>query len=265
MTEQPSEPRVNTEIEVPGTPEDVWEAIATGPGISAWFHRTEVEERPGGGFRMDIGDGLQETGRVSAYDRPHRFAYEEAFPDPEGGGEKRMATEFLVEARSGGTCIVRVVTSGFGPDDDDFARDVELGWRLALLNLRVRLADFAGEPHAAILETLARPRPQEAVWRALTAGLGIDHRPGTGDRLETAAGAPRIAGTVIGIHEGSWVVVRTEEPAPGVAFVGAHEMGGGVHVRLYANLYGRHAGTAAEDHAPRWRAWLDEVLSGDAD
>ena len=28
---------VDVQIEVPGTPEQVWEAIATGPGIACWF------------------------------------------------------------------------------------------------------------------------------------------------------------------------------------------------------------------------------------
>ena len=33
------------EVEVPGTPEQVWEAIATGPGISAWFMPADVDRR----------------------------------------------------------------------------------------------------------------------------------------------------------------------------------------------------------------------------
>ena len=36
---------VQVEVEVPGTPEEVWQAIATGPGVSSWFVPTEVEER----------------------------------------------------------------------------------------------------------------------------------------------------------------------------------------------------------------------------
>ena len=32
---------VEAEVEVPGTPEEVWQAIATGPGISSWFVPTE--------------------------------------------------------------------------------------------------------------------------------------------------------------------------------------------------------------------------------
>ena len=36
---------VQVEVEVPGTPEEVWQAIATGPGISSWFVPTEFEEQ----------------------------------------------------------------------------------------------------------------------------------------------------------------------------------------------------------------------------
>ena len=39
---------VQAEVEVPGTPEEVWQAIATGPGISSWFVPTELERREGG-------------------------------------------------------------------------------------------------------------------------------------------------------------------------------------------------------------------------
>ena len=38
---------IQVEAEVPGTPEQVWKAIATGPGISAWFVPSKVEEREG--------------------------------------------------------------------------------------------------------------------------------------------------------------------------------------------------------------------------
>ena len=38
---------VEAEAEVPGSPEEVWRAIATGKGISSWFVPTTVEEREG--------------------------------------------------------------------------------------------------------------------------------------------------------------------------------------------------------------------------
>ena len=38
---------VQIEIEVAGTPEEVWQAIATGPGISSWLMPAEFEEQDG--------------------------------------------------------------------------------------------------------------------------------------------------------------------------------------------------------------------------
>src|SRR5438094_913828 len=35
---------VEVDVEVPGTPEEVWQAIATGPGVSSWFVPTEARE-----------------------------------------------------------------------------------------------------------------------------------------------------------------------------------------------------------------------------
>ena len=39
----PDELGLDVQIEVAATPEQVWEAISTGPGISAWFMPAEVE------------------------------------------------------------------------------------------------------------------------------------------------------------------------------------------------------------------------------
>ena len=39
---------VELEVEVPGTPEEVWRAIATGPGISSWYVPHTVDEAEGG-------------------------------------------------------------------------------------------------------------------------------------------------------------------------------------------------------------------------
>ncbi len=46
---------LHLEVEVPGAPEQVWDAIATGPGVTAWMQPTEVEEREGGTFSYDTG------------------------------------------------------------------------------------------------------------------------------------------------------------------------------------------------------------------
>ena len=49
------------EIEVDASPKQVWEAIATGPGVDSWFMgRNEIEPREGGTTRMDFGSGSTE-------------------------------------------------------------------------------------------------------------------------------------------------------------------------------------------------------------
>ena len=60
------------EIEGHGTPEQVWDAIATGPGISSWIHPATVEEREGGTFTFDMGDGPR-SGTVTAWEPPRHF------------------------------------------------------------------------------------------------------------------------------------------------------------------------------------------------
>ncbi len=128
---------IELEIEVTGTPEEVWRAIATGPGISSWYVPHTVEERAGGGATASFGDGpeMQINGRVAAWEPPNRVVFDS------GDGVAGLAFEWLVEARDGGTCIVRLVNSGFGSGEEwDGQYDgMAEGWLLFLENLRLHL------------------------------------------------------------------------------------------------------------------------------
>ena len=50
---------VDLAIEVPGTPEEVWEAVASGPGITAWFVPATVDGRLGGTCELDSRPGTR--------------------------------------------------------------------------------------------------------------------------------------------------------------------------------------------------------------
>ena len=68
---------VQVEVEVPGTPDEVWEAIATGRGISSWFVPTEVEEGDDGTpgrVVSHFGPGMDSLADVTAWEPPRRFA-----------------------------------------------------------------------------------------------------------------------------------------------------------------------------------------------
>lgn len=114
----PEDRRIDIEVVVAGTPEQVWEVIATGPGVTAWMQPTEIEPRPGGRYAFDLQDGAgpNDTGHVSEYDPPHRFATSAVEWRLVGdAAPAALATEWIVQARDSGTCVVRLVMSGFGP------------------------------------------------------------------------------------------------------------------------------------------------------
>ena len=77
MTPNPDIPlRLEMTFELPGTPEQLWDAIATAQGVSAWFMPTDLEEREGGAIVTHMGEESS-PGIVTGWDPPLRFAYEE--------------------------------------------------------------------------------------------------------------------------------------------------------------------------------------------
>jgi uncharacterized protein YndB with AHSA1/START domain len=251
--------RVEVEIEVPGTPEEVWEAIATGPGISCWFVPTEVEEREGGAVRQQHGAEMDIAGHVQVWDPPHRFKYGGSdFQLAEPPGPEPMADEFIVEARSGGTCIVRVVTSGFGTgaDWDRALEGVRSGWTSALQALRLYLTHFPGERCFPLAVGTAVEWSADEAWDKLTRALGLAGAT-EGDRV-TTAGAPTLAGVVERTLQDE-MLLRIDAPAPGLAAVYAGGPGDQVYAFVRVYLYGDAAAQIAAREEPAWRAWLEQL------
>jgi len=127
---------------VPASPDQVWAAIATGPGIDSWFMgRSEVRPGVAGTVRTVLGEYAPEL-EITGWDPPRRLAYRSGRA-PDG---RFIAYEFLVEGRAGGSAVLRTVTSGFIPGDD-WAEEFEamqLGGELYFRTLVEYLAHFAG-------------------------------------------------------------------------------------------------------------------------
>src|SRR5947209_3960512 len=136
---------VQSEALVPGTPEQVWQAIATGPGVSSWFVPCQIDERAGGTITASFGPGMESTSSITSWNPPHSFTAEGSEISP---GAPVMATEWTVEARSGGTCLVRVVHSWFAETDEWDAQfeGTESGWAAFFRDLALYLAHFSGQP-----------------------------------------------------------------------------------------------------------------------
>jgi uncharacterized protein YndB with AHSA1/START domain len=232
---------LDVQIEVTATPEQVWEAISTTAGISSWFLPAEVEGRH---ITFHHLPGETSPAEITDLEAPRRLRFTE--------DDGAQATEFLVEARSGGTCIMRVVGSGFG------GKGAEEGWTAALMNLKLYLEHFPGQRSWQVLAGEVVPGPQSRAWEALQAAVGVDD-PAVGERVTVAAeGASPLTGVVEGRLD-RMITMRLDEPTPGIGFVG---IGGPDEETVYAvfrtYLFGPDAEQLAARDEPAWRALVSE-------
>lgn len=247
---------VQAEVEVQGTPEEVWEAIATGPGISSWFVPSEIEGRVGGAAvsHFGPGDSMDSAGVIKTWEPPRRFVVE----TQEGPGP--VASEWTVETRSGGTCVVRVVHSWFASSDDwdNQFEGHEHGWRAFFNILRLVLAHFRGEPCAAFQLMGVAPEPKEKAWEVLAGPLGFVGAA-EGKRVNARTGAPALAGLVeeVGPSEYPGLLLRLDEPASGLAHFFALAMGGRVYMSVRFFLFGSAAAAVAAREQAKWQSWLE--------
>ena len=257
MSTTPNVPyRLEFSVEVPGTVEQVWEAVATAKGMSAWFLPTELEEREGGSVHFTMGPEMGSEGHVTGWEPPRRIEYQENWAALMGVGPDElspMTSEFLVEAQSGGTCVVRVTTSGFGTGAEwerEWWDDMGANWKPFFDNLRLYLANFPGQEAARLEAAAIHPSDAATLLATAHAELGLG-----------AEGSDVVVrgttGTVERVFSGQ-TLVRLTAPVPGMLNVYAHEMGEDkamVGVRAY--LFSPDAAEYVEREQPAWQEWLD--------
>ena len=249
--------RMELAFELPGTPDQVWHALATTEGISSWFLPTDVDEREGGAIVTHMGPEESSPGTVTGWDPPRRFAFEEPewarLAGHEGDPVTPLATEFLVEARSGGTCVVRVVTSAFGVGADweqEFFTEMERSWTPFFDHLRLYLADFPGQRATPLSVAADVPGRAAAVSSAMRQALGASE---AGQPLDTRGVTARVER--LGDVE---VLLRVTEPVPGYIAFYAYDKGEGVaSAQVAGYLFSDDAPAYVEREMPEWKAWLE--------
>jgi len=250
---------VQVEVEVPGTHEEVWRAIATGPGISSWFVPTRSEERQGGQVVSNFGPGMDCPATITMWQPPLRFVAESVIGPP---GSPKMATEWSVEARAGGTCVVRVVHSLFASTDDwdNQLEGVEQGWPTYFRILRMYLEKFKGMTCSAMQFVGFSSDSETKAWEKAGGELRL-LKVAEGQKWSAPDGFPRMTGVVDSLGKGmhsNAVLLRLDTPAPGSAYIGAFSCGGMVMVCMSVYLYGDKAKAAVERDEPTWQTWIAE-------
>ena len=246
----PHEFELRKEITLEATPEQVWEAIATGPGIDSWFMgRNQVEPREGGRTAMTIGPHTEE-GVVSAWDPPRRFALQSGAP----GGEGFMAFEWLIEGRDDGTCVLRLVQSGILGDDWESEYDaLGTGWEMYLHLLSQYLTWFRGRAVTPVTVMAPGAADPAEFWPRLRGGLGLGGEVAESDKVRlTPEGLGPIEGVVDYVSPQT-LGVRTEDGL--YRFVRGHT---GM-VAVGHHLYGDDVDGDEAERA--WQAWLERLFT----
>jgi uncharacterized protein YndB with AHSA1/START domain len=238
--------------EVPASPDEVWAAIASGPGIDSWFMgHSEVQPGASGTVRTVFGEYAPELD-VTTWDPARRFAYRSG-EAPDG---RFIAYEFLIEARAGGSTVLRTVTSGFLPGDDwaDEFEAMTLGGEMYFRTLVEYLTYFAGRFAAPVTAS----GPPGTTWsrdRALLCrALGLPDAAAPGDR------ARFITDDAIGSVDGV------------LYFANAHTIGVRTKDALYRFLRGFGKPALAAHHLfadsadpaqaqQAWESWLHRTLA----
>lgn len=236
---------VRDEFTVDAPPEQVWEAITSGPAVDSWLMgRTEIDsDNKTCSFAMF---GQVSTGSITAWEPGHRYAWQEdAAPDG-----RFTAAEWLIESRDGGGAVVRYVRSELlGEDWEAEYNALSAGHRAYMTKLAVYLTHFAPRTatHSLFLIGPAVADP----WAAMTAAFGAGPDPAAGGpaRLDVPGVEP-VEGTVEYVGPPSVVGMRTDDAT--YMLMHGHQ---GVIAATAQFFDGRDP--AAETAA--WQAWLDAL------
>jgi hypothetical protein len=222
---------IRREVELPATPEEVWEAVATGPGTASWL----FPEEPGPNSTVEA-------------DHPRRFAVR-----TEGEGGYFNAIEFVIEAREGGTAVLRYVHSGIfddeGWDNQYDAVNQHTDFYLHTLgqyleHFAPKTATYVGGGPGGIMGPEASMTPD--AFETLKRALGASSE---GDSVSVPNGGGE---GVVDYANGNFLGVRTGDAL--YRFFGRNAFGGPVGMSIH------HFGDVDADAATNaWAEWLRGV------
>jgi uncharacterized protein YndB with AHSA1/START domain len=243
---------LSDQFEVDATPEEVWQAIATGPGIDAWFMgRNEVEPGEGGRTRMSMRGGTEEA-TITSWEPPTHLASRTA----EGPDGAVHAFEYIVEGREKGSTVVRWVHSGFlGDNWEKEYEGLSEGDPMYFDKLRVYLTYFRGRT-ATPVEAFGPAVPdRDKAWELFYGALGLAGAPALGDSVRlTPEGLPELVG-VVDWQSRDFLGVRTDDGI--YRFMHIAAFGGPTGVGHHIFVDGLDQGEAERS----WESWLTRIFS----
>ena len=182
------------EMDVDATPEEVWDAIATGPGMDSWFlGHMEIEPRQRGEVRWTLG-GETMGSTVTTWDPPNRIVT----TGSEIQDGSRHSFDYTVTEREGGRSNIRYVHSGMlGGDWEAEYEAMQEGDPMYFFKLAQYLNHFKGRFAATVDLFGPVVEDEEKVMAGYRRALGLGDDVAVGDRVSlTPQGVAPIDGEI---------------------------------------------------------------------
>ncbi|MFJ5987453.1 SRPBCC domain-containing protein [Lentzea sp. NPDC092896] len=237
---------ISKEVEVDGTPEQVWDAIATGPGIDSWFMGPHtVDGRVGGRMTLDLGF-FQESSTITSWEPGKRLAYE----SDKGEDGTFHAMEYLIEGRDQGTTVLRFVHTGILADGwgDEFVDQQSKGWDMYLFTMAEYVKHFAGRPGTYVFAQWPEQPEGADNWPVLLKALGVPSDAEVGDEVTLEPfGINGVVDYVVRHDLHNFLGVRGPE---------------GIYRFHGTSAFGHHVFGDATGQAEKWQAFLTQTVGG---
>jgi uncharacterized protein YndB with AHSA1/START domain len=234
----PKEFEIARQVVLAASPEQVWQTIATEAGLAAWFMPSPVDPS------SDVVVGWEPGRRL-------------AIRTPEAPDGSLHAFEYLIEARHGGSTVLRFVHSGVLGDDwsDEYEHLTAGGWEMYLYTLAQYHAHFPGRP-AIYVEAEGPPSSSSpAAWPALVGALGAGAPVELDAPVRVSLRGTAPLEGIVDYSAANFVGLRTRDAL--IRFHGRAGLGMTVAVSHHA-----YSDVDAGQTRQAWVAWLAEAFSG---
>jgi uncharacterized protein YndB with AHSA1/START domain len=224
--------QIEKDLEVGASPEQVWEAITTGPGLDSWFMgRNDVEPREGGTVRWSIG-GYTEESTVTTWDPPTRFV-NTGSASPDGVFHQ---FDYRIEERLGGSSAIRYVHSGMLGEDWEAEYDAMSEGDPMYLHKLVQYLTYFGGRFAMSVDAQGPQVPDRGhAMKGFRRGLGLSGGIAVGDRVLLTPEGPEAIDGVVDYDSPHFLGVRSDDALyrfihgfDGTVMVGHHLFADGV-------------------------------------
>ena len=246
----------------------VWDAVATGPGLSSWFVPHELEPRRGGTGRAEFGGLTFVEGRVLAYEPGHRIVLGAeriahdvgAEPEPESDTGLEFWIGTSEDDPDGSRTTLYFRQRGF-PEADQAA--YEAGWDVYFHTLTEYFKYFAPMPSATTTGLVLPPMGRSDAFQRMLQSFGVTNGIEVGQEL-TLRPRGRETDAITGVVD-LWMMqphleglgVRTE-----TGFLRTTSAVLGVMLNVYNYAADPVPEATRREQAASWQSWLVDQFAG---